>query len=81
MDNQNRIPLSLDYEGKHYRGSITPSEEKGSNGIPVFFRVIVDGQFFAYLCCADHGWVDRDKSGTDPGLVGAIGEYVKRFYE
>jgi hypothetical protein len=38
MDNSKTFPLSLDFDGEHYEGEITPSEEKGRNGMPVYLR-------------------------------------------
>jgi hypothetical protein len=81
MDNNNSFPLSLDFEGRHYSGTITPSEDKGPNGMPVFFRVQLGDTFFAYLCCSDHGWRDRDDNGHQKGLINAIGNYVADYYE
>jgi hypothetical protein len=81
MNSQARFPLTLDFEGRHYRGSVTPSEETGKNGTPVYFRVMLDGQFFAYLCCADNGWMERNGESRPPALIGAIGDYIRGFYE
>ena len=81
MDNDNTFPLSLDFEGKHYSGRITPSEEKGEKGMPVFFRVTIGGELFAYLCCSDKGWKEKDGSARSDGLVSAIGNYIVDFYE
>jgi hypothetical protein len=73
--------LSLDFEGQHYEGTVTPSEEKGANGMPVYFRVVLGDQFFAYLCCGDKGWSERDGNGKPKGLINAIGNYIIEFYE
>jgi hypothetical protein len=81
MNSQARFPLTLDFEGRHYRGAVTPSEEKGKNGTPVYFRVTLGGQFFAYLCCADNGWMERDGKSQPRALVNAIGDYIRKFYE
>ena len=81
MNNDNVFPLSLDFEGKHYKGTIEPSVEKGPNGQPIYFRVAIDGELFAYLCCGDNGWNDRDNSGKSGGLISAIGEYIFDYYE
>lgn len=82
MDTANSFPLSLDFEGKHYSGRITPSEEKSPAGTPVFFRVELGDTFFAYLCCSDIGWHDRDNDSSHPKeLITAIGNYVADYYE
>jgi hypothetical protein len=81
MRNDKTFPLSIDYEGHHYSGEVMPSEETGSNGTPVFFRVTIGGEFFAYLCCGDLGWNTMDDSGKQNGLVGAIGNYIMEYYE
>jgi hypothetical protein len=76
MNNEKTFPFSLEYEGQHYAGDVTPSEEKGANGMPVFYRVTMEGEFFAYLCCGDNGWNEKDDSGKPKGLIGAIGNYI-----
>jgi hypothetical protein len=81
MNTDQAFPLSLDFEGQHYRGKITPSEEKGGNGVPVYFRVEIGGSFYAYLCCSDNGWKDKDGDDKPKGLVNAIGKYIWNFYE
>lgn len=73
------FPLSLDYEGEHYNGTIEPSTEVDEHGVPVHFRVIIDGKLFAYLCCGSKGWGD---DGSHPkNLVNAIGQYITEWYE
>ena len=81
MDNEKSFRLSLDFEGQHYEGSVTPSEEKGAEGMPVFFRVTLGDTFFAYLCCGDYGWKERDGKGKPKGLIDAIGNYILEYYE
>jgi len=60
MDTAKSFNLSLDFEGRHYQGTVTPSEDKGVNGMPIFFRILIGNTFFAYLCCGDKGWKERD---------------------
>jgi hypothetical protein len=73
--------LALDFEGQHYDGMITPASEKGVNGMPVFFRVVIGDELFAYLCCADHGWYVAEEQGQPKDLVNAIGNYIMDYYE
>ncbi|HWB93317.1 MAG TPA: hypothetical protein VG605_15755 [Puia sp.] len=81
MEKDQQFRLSLDFEGKHYEGEVTPSEEKGQNGMPVYFRVVLGGEFFAYLCCGDYGWRERDDQTQSKGLINAIGQYIFDYYE
>jgi hypothetical protein len=81
MNNNDTFPLSLDFEGKHYEGTITPSAEKSPKGTPVYFRVTMGDQLFAYLCCGDNGWKEKDTTGQPKGLVTAIGNYIFEYYE
>jgi hypothetical protein len=81
MDNSHAFPLSLDFEGKHYRGKIVPSTEKDKNGLPVYFRVLIDNKFFAYLCCDALGWSEKDSDKEPTDLVKAIGTYITEFYK
>jgi hypothetical protein len=81
MDKSKSFPLSLDFGGRHYAGEVTPSEDKGQNGMPVYFRVTIGDELFAYLCCGDNGWIERDHSGNQKELIGAIGNYIVEYYE
>jgi hypothetical protein len=81
MNSKRSFPLSLDFQGQHYVGTITPSEDTGKNGQPIFFRVMLGDTFYAYLCCGDQGWKERDREGHPAGLVQAIGDYIADYYE
>lgn len=83
MDTDMIFPLSLDFQGRHYDGTITPSIEKDPEGMPVYFRVEMGGKLFAYLCCEAKGWRDRDSDAADQPqeLVDAIGNYIVDYYE
>lgn len=80
MNTARAFPLSLDFEGRHFDGTIVPSEDVGINGMPVYFRITLGDTFFAYLCCSDHGWMERDKKGHPSGLIQAIGDYIVDYY-
>jgi hypothetical protein len=82
MNEKASFPFSLDHEGAHYAGRITPSAETDKYGIPVYYRVMLGNRVFAYLCCGEMGWgrKDQDEEG-DSGLVQAIGRDIKRHYE
>jgi hypothetical protein len=81
MTNDQSFPLSLNFDGKQYDGTITPSGEKGSKGLPIFFRVTLGDQLFAYLCCGDNGWREKDGAAKPNELVSAIGKYIMEHYE
>jgi hypothetical protein len=81
MNNEASFPLSLDFEDKHFSGEVTPSDEKGPNGMPVYFRVTLGGALFAYLCCGDSGWKERDGKDQPRELVNEIGKYILDYYE
>ena len=81
MDNNEAFQFSLNFDGEHYEGMITPSEEKGKDGTPVYFRVMIDKTLFAYLCCADNGWREKEGNSQSPELVNAIGEYIREYYK
>jgi len=81
MNYDNSFPLALDFEGKHYAGTITPSAEKSRSGTPVFFRVTLGDELFAYICCGDKGWSEKSASDKSSGLISAIGNYILEYYE
>jgi hypothetical protein len=80
METTGAFRLELDFEGRHYTGAILPSEEKDDKGFPVFFRVEIDGELFAYLCCGEAGWHNRENKAKDD-LIQAIGQYITDWYE
>jgi hypothetical protein len=81
MDTEKAFPLSLDFQGQHYTGTITPSKELGKNKMAIYYRVMLGNTFYAYLYCGDYGWKVRDKEGQPPALVQAIGDYIVDYYE
>jgi hypothetical protein len=81
MQTDKSFPLSLDFEGSHYEGVISPSEVHGRNGLPVYFRVMLGGKLYAYLCCSDYGWKKWDLEDKSTGLTQAIGAYIRAYYE
>jgi hypothetical protein len=81
MNEKASFPFSLDHEGTHYTGRVTPSADTDQNGMPVYFRVMIGNSVFAYLCCGEMGWGKKDNEEGDSGLVQAIGMDVKRHYE
>jgi hypothetical protein len=79
--NQNRtFPLSLTYEGESYEGVVTPSAATAKNGMPLYFKVMLENEFFAYLCCGDTGWTAREQNGNSTGLIQAIARYINNHY-
>jgi hypothetical protein len=81
MDTTKTFPLELDYDGNHYSGTILPSDELDAKGLPVFYRVELDGKLFAYICCGELGWQRRDEPQAQSGLINAIGNYILEWYE
>lgn len=81
MDTQKGFSLELDYEGLHYSGEVLPSEELDDNGFPIYFRVEIGGKLYAYICCGERGWRNRDEPHGHNGLINAIGNYIFDWYE
>jgi hypothetical protein len=81
MNTEASFPFSLDFEDHHYSGTITPSGDTDNNGVPVYFRVMIGNEFFAYLCCGEFGWGKKDNDDEgDTRLVQTIGEFIKAQY-
>ena len=80
LNKSRAFPLSLSYEGEYYTGDITPSAETGKNGLPVYYRVTIGDELFAYLCCGDTGWTTREQKGNSTGLIQAIAGYIRNYY-
>lgn len=75
---ENSFTISFFHEGEPHKGIITPSEKVNPKGMPIYFRVALDGHFFGYLCCGDKGWViDQERQKT---IVDKIGEQVQWHY-
>lgn len=81
VENTGTFRLEVDFEGRHYTGVVLPSEDKDAKGFPVFFRVEIDGELYAYICCGEAGWNNRDNNKTDDGLISVIGQYIHDWYE
>lgn len=81
MDSIHSFPLEFDYGGRYYDAWVTPSDERGESGLPVFYRVTLNGDFFAYLCCGDNGWRQRDNQEQPKDLTGLIGSLIQDFYQ
>ncbi|MDP4150077.1 MAG: hypothetical protein Q8927_07820 [Bacteroidota bacterium] len=82
MNNEATFPFSLDFEGTHYDGLITPSGETDKYGMPVYFRITIGDKFFAYICCDERNWRRHESKDTgDEGLLQQIGELINRRYE
>lgn len=80
LNKSRAFPFSLVYEGQYYEGDITPSAETGKNGMPVYYRVMMGNELFAYLCCGDTGWTAREQKGNSTGLIQAIAGYIRNYY-
>ena len=80
MENKQSFTLSLDFEGQHYEGMVTPSEERGKDGMPVFFRITLGDTFFAYFCCTDNGFMHHEGVSQPKELVQAIEKYILEYY-
>ena len=81
MNVNHSFPLEFSYDDQYYDAWVTPSAELASEGLPVFFRVMLNGDFFAYLCCGDNGWFQRDGEAAPVDLVSRIGEEIAGFYQ
>jgi len=49
MDTENSFKLSVDFEGRHFEGTVTPSVERGDYGVPIFFRFVLGDILFSYI--------------------------------
>jgi len=82
MNNAASFPFKVDFEGRQYQGTVTPSGDTDKNGLPVYFRIMIGDTFFAYLCCGEIGWGRKDSEEKgDEGLIQAIGEFIKLHYQ
>ena len=79
MDEIKSFPFAFNFKGEHYKGTITPSEDTGKDGRPVYFRVMMGDKLFAYLCCGDKGWrVHLEDNHNE--LINAVGTYIDNHY-
>lgn len=75
------FPLEFTDDDQFYDAWVTPSAELSPGGLPVFYRVMLNGDFFAYLCCWDNGWFQRDGEAASADLVSRIGERIAGYYQ
>jgi hypothetical protein len=78
MNSHSSFTFDLDIEGTHYLGTIIPSREIERNGFPVYFRIMIGGNFLANVSLCKTGWVRNDLPGKrDNKLIQRIGEYIQ----
>jgi hypothetical protein len=49
--------------------------------MPLYFRVILDNDFFGCLSRGKDGWNELNGSQHRKGIIGAIGELISECYE
>lgn len=81
MDISATIPVSVHFGGRHYQGTVTPSKKKGLDGKPLYFRVMVNNEFFCFLSRGDDGWNELNGDRRRKTLVEAIGECIAAHYD
>lgn len=70
--------IEFDCEGKHYSGTVNPSEKTNSEGMPVSFHVILNQVNFGYVSQNNNKWlVDEQRPQT---LVNATGNAIEDYY-
>jgi hypothetical protein len=71
--------LSLIHHGKHIKGEIFPLHDAGIQGIPLSYKVVIEGQSLGLVRCDKNKWISTDIA--DESLTAAIGNYIHLWYE
>ena len=71
--------LSIVHKGKHITGEIVPLHDAGIQGIPLSYKVVMDGKQYGIIRCSEDKWLSSEIS--DESLVAAIGHYIHSWYE
>lgn len=71
--------ISFDYDEKHYRGSVNPSENMDEKGTPASFQVVLNDESFGNLSFNDCKWaVNEDRPA---GIVKLVGKSIEKHYQ
>ena len=69
--------IQFSHEGKTYKGWVTPSGEKGEDGNPKSFHVVLNDVFFGNLHIHDDIW--EADSQREQSLVQATGKQIDNY--
>lgn len=73
--NDQSFNITLDFEGTHYEGWITPSDKTEADGKPKSFHVVLNETMFGNLSLSEDTWtVDEQRP---EGLVKEVGKYIQ----
>ena len=73
------IPLEIDYNGLTYKGKGYPLLESCVDGVCFDLRIVLNDIDLGFIYRTREGW--RMNDIKDKGLVDAIGEEIKLWYE
>ena len=71
--------LSINHRGKHFNGEVFPLHDSGIQGIPLSYKVELEGKNYGIIHCGKDKWVSAEIE--DQSLVNAIGSYIHAWYE
>jgi hypothetical protein len=71
--------LSIVHKGKHVQGEVIPLHDAGIGGIPLSYKVVIDGKNHGVVRCGPNKWLSTDIA--DESLVAAIGNYIHLWQE
>jgi hypothetical protein len=70
------IDISLDVNGKHYKGWATPSGKNNKEGLPKSFHVVLNDVMFGNVSYSNDNWVIDEQ--RPPELVEAVGSFLQK---
>jgi hypothetical protein len=83
-DRTQSFSIALDFDGKHYEGTVFPSYDKNKKGFPIYFRIDFGPTFFAAIKNEKSQWVRKGgKKIKRPGeekLIQDIGDIIMAHY-
>ena len=75
----NIFDISFEFDNKHYKGWVNPSDELDDSGSPVSFHVVLDETSFGYLSYQDCNWTVNEE--RPEGLVKLVGKQIEKHYQ
>jgi hypothetical protein len=80
METRERVfDIAFEWDGKPYKGWVSPSDESSANGAPESFHVVLNNTSFGYLSYRDCKWSVHEERPA--GLVKLVGKEIEKHFQ
>ncbi|MEI9944893.1 MAG: hypothetical protein WDN26_11830 [Chitinophagaceae bacterium] len=70
--------IEFDFDNKHYKGWINPSDKTNEQGTPVSYHVVLNEVSFGYLSFQNCKWSINEERPA--GLVASVGKEIEKHF-